>query len=61
MGFFDKVKTFVGSHGCTVEIAELERQAPGACQFPVGDSVFADVKGTPMDAEAKQPFTVVAA
>lgn len=40
MGLFDKVRTLVGDHGCKVAITSLERQAPGAVRFPIGDSVF---------------------
>lgn len=56
MGFFDKVKTFVGEHGCKVEITSLERQAPGAVQFPINDSVF---KGN-FRVTATKPCTVLA-
>jgi hypothetical protein len=40
MGFFDKVKHFVGGHGCKVELTEVERQVPGHVQFPQTDSVI---------------------
>jgi len=40
MGFFDKLKTLVGEHGCKVEITSLEHQDPASCTFPATDSVF---------------------
>jgi hypothetical protein len=43
MGFFDKVKTFVGgSSMVNIEFTEIERQPPSAATLPIGDSV---VKG----------------
>jgi len=56
MGFFDKIKTFVGEHGCTVEITSLEKQTPGSVSFPVNDSVF---KGQ-FKVVATKPCTVLA-
>lgn len=41
MGFFDKVKTFVGgSSMVTVEFLDIERQPPATAQLPIGDSVI---------------------
>ena len=34
MGFFDKIKTFVGEHGCKVEITSMEHQDPAAMRYP---------------------------
>jgi hypothetical protein len=56
MGFFDKVKTFVGDHGCKVELLDLERQPVNEVRFPVGDSVF---KGR-FRVTASKPCTVLA-
>ncbi|MBX7081149.1 MAG: hypothetical protein K1X88_18255 [Nannocystaceae bacterium] len=56
MGFFDKVKTFVGAHGVKVEYLELERQPPTAVVFPITDSVF---KGK-YRITAEKPCTVLA-
>lgn len=56
MGFFDKIKTFVGEHGCKVEITSLEHQDPAAMKFPVGDSVL---KGN-FKVTATKPCTVLA-
>ncbi|MGC4117568.1 MAG: hypothetical protein QM765_24025 [Myxococcales bacterium] len=56
MGFLDKIKTFVGEHGCKVEITSLERQDPAAMSFPVHDSVL---KGN-FKVTASKPCTVLA-
>jgi hypothetical protein len=56
MGFFDKLKTLVGAHGCKVEITRLERQAPDQVTFPATDSVF---KGN-YKITAEKPCTILA-
>lgn len=43
MGFFDKIKNFVGGHGVTVHITELEGGAPKSVNFQLSQSVL---KGT---------------
>lgn len=40
MGFFDKVKHFVGGHGVKAAITEIERQNPQEARFPVSDTVL---------------------
>ena len=40
MGFFDKMRTFVGEHGLKVQITKLEQQQPGSVRFKLTDSVF---------------------
>jgi len=40
MGFFDKVKNFVGGHGVTVHITELEGGAPKSVNFQLSQSVL---------------------
>jgi len=56
MGFFDKARTFLGGHGCKVEITRLERQDPSDVAFPMHDSVF---KGN-FRITAGRPCTVLA-
>lgn len=56
MGFFDKVKHFVGGHGCKVELTEVERQQPGNVHLPRTDSV---VKGR-YRVTAEKDITVLA-
>lgn len=55
MGFFDKLKTLVGEHGCKVEITSLEHQDPAATIFPATDSVF---KGN-FKVSATKPCTIL--
>jgi hypothetical protein len=55
MGFFDKLKTLVGEHGCKVEITQLENQDPAAAKFPFRDSVF---KGN-FKVTASKPCTIL--
>jgi len=40
MGFFDKIKNFVGGHGVSVFITELEGGSPKSVNFPLYDSVL---------------------
>lgn len=40
MGFFDKMKNFVGGHGVKASITEVENQEPGSVTFPLADSVM---------------------
>jgi hypothetical protein len=42
MGFFDKVKHFVGGHGVKVAHLDIEKQVPGTVSMPLTDTV---VKG----------------
>lgn len=55
MGFFDKVKSFVGGHGVKVQHLEIERQEPNAVTLPIGDTV---VKGK-FVVTAEKPCTVL--
>jgi len=40
MGFFDKIKNFVGGHGVSVFITEIEGNDPSVASLPLSDSVL---------------------
>jgi len=56
MGLFDKLKTFAGMHGCSVEMTSLEKQNISDVSFPLTDSVF---KGN-YNVNAKSDCTILA-